>query len=156
MPNPIFEQIKSTDNIQEVIKSAFDIDLDISGGWGYNSDSAFILKSSTMPLMQLEHTLTLMRAHLEMSMTLPKEKRYGAINVNELHREEKKIDTKKYDIITFEISAIPEKTYEAFIEEYKAGQEMIDFDVADHFKRRKESTLIRQEIVWFDITQLLS
>ncbi len=156
MIKQIFKKIPSDDPIQLVVKSTFNVDLNIAGGWGYDQESAIILQESNYPTNQLEHTLASMRAHLEMNMTLPKEERYGAINVNELKREEFKQDIRKYDIITFKISAILEETYNAFIQEYKAGQDMVDFDVEDHFKRRKEATLIREETMWFNTSKLTS
>ena len=156
MIKQIFKKIPSDDDIQLVIKSSFSADLNIAGGWGYDQESAIILLESDYPTKQLEHTLASMRAHLEMNMTLPKEERYGAINVNELKREKFKQDITKYDIITFKISAILEETYNEFIQEYKAGQDTVDFDVEDHFKRRKEATLIREETMWFNTSKLTS
>ncbi len=151
-----FQQIDTDNDIREVIKSAFDLELNIDGGWGYDKDSALIIHASPMPLMQLQHTLASMRAHLEMNMTLPKENRYGAINVNEINRDEKEFNIRKYDIITFEISAMLEGAYAKFIAEYKEGQELVDFDIKEHFERRKEETLIRQEVFWFDISDIKS
>ncbi|HIP46582.1 MAG TPA: hypothetical protein EYG95_03375 [Campylobacterales bacterium] len=151
-----FQHIQADDDIKEVIKSAFDLELDVDGGWGYDKDSALIIHDSPMPLLQLQHTLSSMRAHLEMNMTLSKEKRYGAINVNEIKREEKEFNIRKYDIITFEISAMLEETYAKFIEEYKAGQDSDGFDIQAHFERRKKATLIRKEVFWFDISNIKS
>lgn len=157
MTKKIFQKIQSDDNIQEVIQSAFDIKLNISGGWGYTQDDALIIHdTNSVALAQLEHTLASMRAHLEMSMTLPKQERYGAINLNEIKRETLKTKTKTYAIITYQISAMLEEVYAAFIEEYKQNQDSMDFDLNDHFKRRKEHTLLREVPFWFDVTDITS
>jgi len=149
-----FQKIKADNDIKEVIKSAFGVDLDIDGGWGYTQEDALIINDASIPLAQLQHTLCSIRAHLEMSMTLPKEERYGAINVNEIKREEKEFNIRKYDIITFEVSGMLEEVYKKFIDEYKAGQDSDSFDIKDHFDRRKKETHGRQEAFWFDVTNI--
>ncbi len=150
-----FQKLRSDGEIQEIVKVAFGMPLDIDGEWGYTKDTALIINHSNLPLEQLEHTLASMRAHLEMNLTLPKEKRYGAININILEREVIEEDSKIYNKVTFEISAILEEQYASFIEEYKAGQDDEDFDISLHFKRRHEATLIRKEIFWFEIKDTL-
>ncbi len=147
-----FQQLQTDHNLAQIIHSAFDIKLQVDGGWGYDSKNALIITDTSMPLLQLEHTLASMRTHIEMNMTLPKEERYGAININELQREQRRIDAKIYDIVTYQITAILEKTYEQLIDAYKMGQDSPSFDLEDHFRQRKNATLIREEAFWFDIT----
>ncbi len=150
-----FQHIKTDSDIKEVVKSAFDLELDIDGGWGYDRDSALVINKLSMPLMQLQHTLASMRAHLEMNMTLAKDKRYGAINLNEIKKEEKEFKLRKYDIITFEVTAMPEDAYAKFIAEYKEGQESDIFNIKEHFERRKKKTLVRELVFWFDICEVV-
>ncbi len=149
-----FQKIACEEDIKLLIKSAFSVELNLSGCFGYSKDEALIINSTNAPLKQLEHTLASMRAILEMSMTLPKEKRYGAINVNEIQRETISSDDKRYDKVTYEITAMKESDYAAFIEEYKEGMEREGFDVEDHFRRRKEATIKREVTFWFDISNL--
>ena len=152
-----FKKLSASDGIRTIIQSAFTVDLDISGGWGYSQEDALIIHDrATYPLTQLQHTLASMHAHLQMQMTLPKETRFGAINLNEIKREQIKSDIRIYDIITFQITGILESTYASLIEEYKQNQENKDFDVAGHFQKRKEATLVREETIWFDVTEVIS
>lgn len=151
-----FEPLIHESNLKEIIKAAFDMDLPISGGWGYTQDEAtIILDLGLMPLVQFEHTFASMRAYGEMNMSLPEDQRYGSINVNERHREKITIDDKTYEKVTYEISAMKENVYATLIDEYKEGYGKEGFDMEDHFQRRKESTLKREVIHWFDITQIL-
>jgi len=144
----IFKEIVVEENLQELIKVAFNTDLNISGAWGYSKElSTVIEQGNESKSNQLEFTLATMRAYLEMNMTLNEEERYGAINLIELSREN--ID--KYEKVIYEISAIKEQEYKKFIEEYKENLEKEDFDMADHFNRRKESTLKREVIHWFKV-----
>ena len=150
-----FEQLKSGDDIREVIKTAFDADLSISGGWGYVQEEAMVIEASAVPLSQLEHMLASMRTYIEMNMTLPQEERYGSINLNEIQREQIKNGDLVYDKVTYEITAMKETHYTAFINEYKEGLGKEDFDITEHFNQRKKATIIRSEVLWFEVHKAL-
>ena len=151
-----FTPLTHENNLSEIIKNAFDMELSIDGGWGYTQDEATVVNDfQNIPPKQFEHTFASMRAYGEMNMSLPEEERYGSINVNELSREEITDNGKNYDKVTYEISAMKESDYAAFIDEYKEGYGSETFDMTDHFNRRKEATLKRNATHWFDITNTL-
>jgi len=150
-----FEQLKSDNDLKEVIKSAFDTDLPLSGAWGYTQELATIIESTDVPLVQLEHMLASMRAYIEMNMTLPKEERFGGINLNETLRVQEHVGNLVYDKVTYEITAIKEETYTSFIKAYKEGLGTEGFDITEHFNQRKKATLTRNEDYWFEIHQTL-
>lgn len=141
-----FIEIPPGDEIRKVIKAAFDTDMDVKGEWGYTKELATMISDSE-DIQQVEHTLAMMRAYIEMNMTLEKEDRYGSINVNEKQREV--LDG--FHKVSYEISAMKEDEYAGFIDEYKMGHAKPDFDISDHFKRRKEATLIREVQHWFKV-----
>ncbi len=149
-----FKNIPAGDDVKEVIKAAFDVEFDLSGDWGYDMPHAMIIHRTAIPLQQLQHTLASMRAFIEMNMTMPEDERYGAINVNETARECISENNRIYDKITYEISGMPEKLYEKFIDEYKSGYTSPDFDLEAHFRRRKESSVLLEKPFWFDITDV--
>ena len=149
-----FQKIKNDDSIKVVVKTAFDAEFDIDGGWGYTQDEATIINSTQMPLKELEHTIATMRAYLEMNMTLNEDERYGSINLNEIARETITINQKIYDKIDYTISAMNEKLYAKFINEYKKGYGTKEFDLNKHFKDRKEATINRKVSHWFDKTNI--
>ncbi len=150
-----FAQLQSDNDLKEVIKSAFDANLALSGAWGYTQELATIIESTDVPLKQLEHMIASMRTYIEMNMTLPEEERYGSINLNETHREQIQIGDLVYDKVIYEISAMKEKTYTAFINEYKEGLGTEDFDITEHFNQRKKATITRTEAYWFEIHKAL-
>ena len=153
----MFEHIADDNPIAEVLLSAFDADLPISGGWGYEKNAPTIIESNeeALPIRQIEHMLASMRAYLEMNMTLEKEERYGSINLNELSRETVEEDGKVYDKVSYEISAMKETVYADFIEEYKEGYGKEGFDLEGHFSRRKEATLTRVVTYWFEVSKIM-
>ncbi len=149
----IFKKLQENHNIQELIKSTFDADLPLAGDWGYTKEKATIIESVSegMPLSQLEHMVTSIRAHLEMNITQAQENRYAGINANERAREESKSKEGIFNKVTYEITAIKEDLYTAFIKEYKEGYGKKDFDLNEHFKKRKEDTLTREVVHYFEV-----
>ena len=150
-----FKQLQSDNDLKEVIKSAFDADLALSGAWGYTKELATVIKSTEVPLKQLEHMIASMRTYIEMNMTLPEDERYGSINLNETQREQIKIDDLVYDKVNYEITAMKEKTYTSFINAYKEGLGTEGFDITEHFNERKKATITRNEEYWFEVHQTL-
>jgi len=148
MPN--FKAITSSDPIKEIILSAFDMEVDLTGGWGYTAeDATYIHSTNGLPVDQFEHTLATMRAYIEMNMTREASERYGSINPTETKREVITIEDKTYHKVYYKITAMQEDLYASFINEYKSGYGTADFDMSDHFRRRKEATLERHVEHWF-------
>ncbi len=150
-----FIELQENNNIQELINTTFDADLALAGDWGYIKEKATIIKElpQGMPLPQLEHMLTTIRAHLEMNITQEQENRYGGINANERAREESRSEEGIFNKVTYEITAMKEDLYTAFIKEYKEGYGKEDFDLNDHFKRRQEATLTREIVHYFEVSR---
>ena len=151
-----FNTLQEPENIQELIKETFDADLPVSGDWGYSKERASIIIElpQSMPLPQLEHMITSIRAHLEMNITQEEENRYGAINANEISREESQSNGLIYAKVTYEVTAIKENLFKQFIHEYKEGYEKEGFDLNEHFKRRKEATLTREVVHYFEVSHI--
>ena len=149
-----FSTLQCDDDLKQIIKAAFDTDLDIKGAWGYTQEAATIILSTPTPLIQFEHMFASMRAYVEMNMTLSKEKRYGSINLSEVAREQITVNNHLYDKVNYEINAMNEKVYASFISAYKEGYGSDSFDMAEHFQKRKEATLTREVIHWFEISSL--
>ena len=152
-----FNKITDETPLAEVIKSAFGTSLSVSGGWGYAEENATRIEknSSDTPLSQLEHMLASMRTYLEMHMTREESERYGNINLNETGRKAIKRSGKYYDKVHYEITAMKETLYADFINEYKESYGKNSFNIETHFKRRKEATLIRKIVFWFETTHVV-
>jgi len=144
-----FQSLSCNDDLKDIIKTAFDSDLDIAGAWGYSKELATEIITIDIPLSQLEHIFASMRAYIEMNMTLEVTDRYASINVNELSRETLAIDNRTYHKIIYTITAIKESRYADFIKEYKNKYGKEDFDLDAHFAKRKKETLSREVIHWF-------
>jgi hypothetical protein len=144
-----FKALENISNIKEVISDIFDITLDISGGWGYDANSSLIINSLDMPTNQFLNLFAMVRANMEMNITLDKDSRYSGINISLKEQKNIDIDDKSYQVVSFEITAMNEKIYKAFISEYKENSNKDGFDLSNHFKRRDESRITRVVDYWF-------
>lgn len=142
-----FDRLKSGDDIKAVLKEAFDMELPVSGGWGYEKDDAVMIEKGSLPTSQVQYIFATMRANLQMNMTQPKEDRFGGITVEESSKES--IDG--YEKIVYIIKAIKEDIYEKLIQEYKEGYGKDSFDMEAHFAKRAENTIVLDEEYWFKL-----
>jgi len=151
-----FNELPAQDNLQAFINAAFNIEFPLSGDWGYSKEKATVIESlrEGMPLNQLEHTITTIRAQIEMNMTQEQEKRYRGINANEKGRETITEGANVFEKVTYEVTGMQEELYSAFVQEYKDGYENKELDLNEHFKRRKEAMLIREVVHYFEISQI--
>jgi hypothetical protein len=145
-----FEKLPEVDDISGVLEDVFGIKLDVTGGWGYNNNTALQVQSLDIPLNQFFQMFATMRANIEMNLTLDEELRYGGINVTQLDHKEFEIENIKFDVVTFKITGIKEKIYNHFIQEYKDKYGKEDFDLENHFKQREENTIKIESDFWFN------
>lgn len=144
-----FDNLPAVDDISGVIEDIFSVKLDISGGWGYDNNSALEIKSLNIPIEQFIHTFASMRANIEMNLTLEEDNRYGGINLTQLEHKEFEIENIKYDLVTFKTTGMKEKTYNNFIKEYKDNYGKKEFDLEKHFQQREKNTVEIKNDFWF-------
>ncbi|MEA3354718.1 MAG: hypothetical protein U9Q33_12980 [Campylobacterota bacterium] len=146
-----FDKLPPVDDLAGLLDDVFGVKLNVSGGWGYDNNTALEVGELEVPVDQFIHMFASMRANVEMNLTLEEEDRFGAINVNLKEAKQFDIEGKSYDIFTFDITAMPEKVYADFIQEYKDNYgKNKDFDMDDHFKRREQSTVHIESDFWFE------
>jgi hypothetical protein len=152
-----FNKIETNNNLSEVIKSAFDTNFKLSGAWGYSKNESTIIEANdnNIPLNQFEHTLASMRTLLEMNIMQKKDNRYGSINLNEISRESLSQNSLIYHSIKYKVTAMKDNDYAIFINEYKEKYGKDDFDLSEHFKRRKEATITRYVTYWFEVSNII-
>lgn len=144
-----FENLPTVDDISGVIEDIFSVKLDVSGDWGYDNNSALKINSLNIPIEQFIHTFASMRANIEMNLTLEEGNRYGGINLTQVEHKEFEIENIKYNLVTFKITAMKEKIYNNFIQEYKDSYGKKEFDLEKHFQQRKKNTVEIKSDFWF-------
>jgi len=144
-----FPTMTNEGDLRAMIVRVYETDLDVSGEWGYDPQSATRLRPMPFPKVQLQFNLAHMRVYLEMNITQPETDRYGGIDLQEIEREQ----VGDRERVRYRVTGIPEAEYNAFIDEYKEGYGKEDFDLSDHFARRKAATLTREIEYWFDLSE---
>lgn len=145
-----FEKLPLVDDIAGVLEDVFGVKLDVAGDWGYDNKRVLEVRKLETSIDQFIHMFASMRANAEMNLTLEEEDRYGGINVTLKEAKEFEIEKKTYDVFTFNITAMPEKIYAQFIQEYKDNYgKNKNFDMDDHFKRRKQNSISIESDFWF-------
>ncbi|SHO80996.1 hypothetical protein MNB_SV-15-48 [hydrothermal vent metagenome] len=144
-----FKNLEDMGNIKNVISELFGVTLDISGGWGYDANSSVIINNLDMPINQFLNLFAMVRANMEMNITVDSDNRYSGINVSLEEQKNIDIEDKSYQVVTFKITAMNEKIYKNFITEYKENLNKEEFDLSNHFKRRDESKITRVVDYWF-------
>jgi len=142
-----FKQINSTDSISKIIKSAFGVDIEVKGSWGYSKDKNTDISAIQDNIKGTQELMAMMRANMEMNMLLSENERYGSISLNEINREE----NNNFHHIEYEITAMKESDYKSFIQEYKDNFSDNNFDLENHFNKRKEATIKRNVSHWFKV-----
>jgi hypothetical protein len=84
-----------------------------------------------------------------MNLTQDEKNRYAGINVNQIEHKEFEIENKQYDLVTFKVTAIKEKDYNNFIQEYKDNYGKESFDLKEHFENRNKATIEIHSDFWF-------
>lgn len=144
-----FENLSAVDDISGLIEDIFSVKLDISGGWGYNNDSALEVNNIDIPQEQFFQMFASMRANIEMNLTLDENERYSGINVTQLEHKKFELENKEYDVLTFKITGMKEESYNNFIKEYKENFGKKEFDLEEHFKLRELNTIKIESDFWF-------
>lgn len=144
-----FEDIKSEDSVNDILKGTFNLELPILGGWGYSELDMVEILDNSIPKEQLQFMFATARSTIEMNLTQPKENRYGGINLKEISREEYILEDRTVSKVKYEITAILEDIYNQFISEYKENHGKNNFDIATHFKQRDEKSIKLEKVIYF-------
>ncbi len=149
-----FEKAQDVENIRETIKNIFDLDLDISGAWGYDQQSALKIEKTDTSFEQFAHTFAIIRSNVEMNIMQEESNRYSGLNVHTQDEKEMTKDERQYKIISFQITATATKQNNELIKEYKENYGKENFDIKGHFQKRKECEITRTIECWFNTTNI--
>lgn len=137
--------------------------LPIRGGWGYSEADAVIIDRSHPAAanfrpfngVEVEHIFARLRMYEELIGCRPERKQHAGTQIKlkkqSLRGDE---DGKKYDVMEFDITALPLEVWEALKAEWEGprGFRSPDFDQEDHFRRRDEATVHYVGEYWFEIS----
>lgn len=137
-------------------------ELPIHGGWGYSLEDAVIIDKSDPIVSQglpfdgvgIEYIFVEKRIYCELIVYRPKDDRYSGIQWKPILQKLMEIGVRKYDVLTFDVTALSDKNWEILKAEWEGpnGYCSPDFNKEEHFKRREALSIHYVAEYWFDIT----
>lgn len=134
----------------------------IGGGWGYTLEDAVIIDKNDpsvtkgMPFdgVGLEYIFVEKRIYEELIINRPEYDRYSGIKWNLLGQAMTTHGGKSYDVLTFEVTALPDRDWEELKAEWDGpnGHGSPGFDIDVHFKKHESRTVRYVSEYYFDIT----
>ena len=157
-------QISSEESPREILSADFKSlggALPIKGGWGYTLEDAVVIDkndsvASKVPFNGIgyEYIFVEKRIYEELIIFRPEDERHSGIKWNLLKQKLVKHNDRRYDVLTFEVTALPDKDWEELKTEWKGinRDNSPEFDVDAHMKKKNTLTIRYVTDYWFDIT----
>lgn len=157
-------RIKLKESPRDILTADFKSlgEIPIKGGWGYTLDDAVVIDKSDSVVPKgipfdgvgLEYIFVEKRIYEELIIFRPENDRYSGIKWNLLEQKSTSHNEKKYDVLKFEVTALPDKDWEELKAEWSGqnGYDSPGFDSVEHMKKRDLRTIRYVAEYWFDIT----
>ena len=137
-------------------------ELPIHGGWGYTLEEAVVIDKNDPEVprgvpfhgISIEVVFVEKRIYEELIVCRPPWDRYAGIEWSKLKQELSNHNGKWYDKLTFEVTAVPDKEWEALKAAWEGpdGYGSPGFDEDAHLKKHESLTIRYVTEYWFDIT----
>ena len=148
------------------LKNAFNLELPISGGWGYSKndpviidkDDPIVTPSIPFDYVGFEYAFVEKRIYAELIVFRESADRFSGIDWKLLKSTLMVISKRKYEVLDFMVSGFLDKDFESFKEDWEInnGYEDDEKGRAKHLKSRDKKMYYYESQYWFDITSLKS
>jgi len=158
-------RIQSKESPRDILAADFKSlggELPIRGGWGYSLEDAVVIDKSDpvvpsgIPFdgVEIEYAFVESRIYEELIIFRPKEERFEEIKWNLLKQTLTKHNGRSYDVLSFEVTALPGIDFEELKAEWEGpdGYGSAGFDVDAHMRKRDTYMIRYFTECWFDIT----
>jgi len=158
-------EIRSVETPREILAADFKSlggELPIRGGWGYSREDAVVIDkddpvvSKGIPFdgVGIEYIFVEKRIYEELIIFQPKGSGYSGIEWNLLEQRLISYEDRSYDVLSFEVTAIPAADWEALKAEWESnnGFQASESELKAHEEKRSEKTIRYTTEYWFDIT----
>ena len=146
------------------LKNSINLDLPISGGWGYSKNDSVIIDKDD-PLVTpgipfdwvgVEYAFVEKRIYAELIVFRESYDRFSGIDWKLLKSSLKVISNRKYEVLEYMVSGFLDKDFEFLKEDWEInnGYEDDEKGRAKHLKIRDQKMYYYDSQYWFDITSL--
>ena len=144
------------------LKNSFDLDLPISGGWGYSIEDCVIIDKTDPKVDQslpfdgtkVEQTFIEKRIYAELIVFRQRGDALSGINWKQTSQLMKEIDDRKFDVINLRVSAFTDRDWEFLKADWESNNSYADNEEGKerHLRERQLRTCFYDTQYWFDIT----
>ena len=119
-----------------------------------DKDDPVVSKGIPFDGVGIEHIVVEKRIYEELIIFRSEDSRYSGIEWNLLEQRLTSYEDRTYDVLSFEITAIPDGDWEALKAEWESnnGFQASESELKAHEKKRNEKTIRYTTEYWFDIT----
>ena len=137
-------------------------ELPINGGWGYTKEDAVVidredpvvLKGIPFDGVGIEYIFVEERIYEELIGYESEDGKYSVIGWNLLEQRLIFDDERKYDVLSYEVTAIPESDWDSLKTEWECNTELqgSESEMKAHIEKRNIKMICYSTECWFDIT----
>jgi len=143
------------------LKNSSDLDLPISGGWGYSAEDCVVIDKNDPTIdpgahfnpVSVEYVFFEKRVYAELIVFRPREDRFSGINWELKTQSLRAIDGHKMDVLKFRVTAFTDLDWEYLKNEWETNLGYVDDEEGkeSHKKERHLRTRFYDTECWFRI-----
>lgn len=137
-------------------------ELPINGGWGYTKDDAVVIDKEDPVVLKgipfdgvgIEYIFVEERIYEELIRYESEDGKYSVIEWHIIGQSLIFDDERKYDVLSYEVTAIPESDWDTLKTEWESNTELqgSDSEMRAHIKKNNIKKITYSTECWFDIT----
>jgi len=149
------------DSPKKIILEDFNVDLPISGGWGYSIDTACVINKNDTYLnneiefdaIEIEQIFVEKRIYEEMIIFRNKDEKYSGIRWEIESQKLITLEDKKYDHLIFNVIGFTNEVWDELTSRFEAIKENEQWELMDELNAYRESKSIKfKREYYFEIT----
>jgi len=158
-------RIRSAETPREIITADFKslrYEMPITGGWGYTKEDAVVIDKNDPVVPKdipfhgigIEYVFVEKRIYEELIIFQSEDNKCSGIEWNLVKQRLEVFEDRKYDVLLFEVTAIPDFDWETLQNEWESndGFQGSESELKAHNDKRNDKTIRYTTEYWFDIT----
>ena len=154
-------QLRTRESPRQIIFEDFKIDLPITGGWGYDIQTACVIDKNDPSVIKgipfngvgIEYVFIEKRIYEEMIIFRPDHEKYAGIRWNQIIQRTKSQDDRKYDVLTYNVEGFSRHIWHELTSRFEEIQKSGRKDLMAELDAYRESKIYKFEReFYFDIT----
>ena len=154
-------QLITRESPRQIIFEDFKIDLPISGGWGYDMETACVIDKNDSTVIKgipfdgvgVEYVFVEKRIYEEMIIFRAANEKYAGIRWNQLLQQTQSFNSKYYDVLKYSVEGFEHSVWEELVTRFQEIQKTDKPELMAELDTYRESKVYRFEReFYFDIT----